>query len=126
MKSRSALTFIELKNKTEDIYEFGNDWGLYIDIEMNYQTHFREIREKKINKIRNTLDKIDEYEDEYLNHHIEIDKEENHKNAKNKNEKNKIDINTLLYRLRKCFRQLFLYLFLAIGLSYFIDNNKNT
>lgn len=46
MKSRSALTFIELKNKTEDIYEFGNDWGLYIDIEMNYQTHFREIREK--------------------------------------------------------------------------------
>lgn len=121
MKSRSALTFSELKNKTEDIYEFGNDWGLYIDIETNYQNHFKEIREKKINKIRNTLDKIDEYEGDYLNHYIEIEKED----FKNEKSKNKIDIYTYLNSLRKCFRNLFMYLFLAIGISYVFDNNKN-
>lgn len=124
IKSRSALTFSELKNKTEDIYEFGNDWGLYIDIETNYQNHFKEIREKKINKIRNTLDKIDEHEDEYLNHHIEIEKEDKDY-YKNDKIKNKIDIYTYLNRLRKCFRHLFMYLFLAIGISFIFDNNKH-
>ena len=41
IRSRSAITFEELKNKTEEVYEFGNDWGLYVDIEMNYNSNFK-------------------------------------------------------------------------------------
>lgn len=125
-KSRSALTFSELKNKTEDIYEFGNDWGLYIDIEINYHNHFKEMRENKINrinKIKNTLDKIDE--SEYENEYNEIYKDD-YDNNKNKNKMSSgIRIYTYFGYFSTYCRQLLLYLLIIFGLSFILENNKN-
>lgn len=42
IKSRSAICFNELKEKVEEVHEFGNDWGLFIDIENDYQNQFGE------------------------------------------------------------------------------------
>ena len=116
-KSRSALTFSELKNKTEEIYEFGNDWGLYIDIEMNYQNHFRE---KKINKVINTLDKIIENENEFENENerCSIYKEIN------KNKNNKFNIYNYFNTFTSNIRQLIIYLFIAFEISYIIDDKN--
>lgn len=129
-KSRSAITFSELKNKTEDIYEFGNDWGLYIDIEINYHNHFKEMRENKINrinKIKNTLDKIDENEYENDCDYDEIYKGE-YNNDKNKNKisnSGRIRIYTYFGYFRTYCRQLLLYLLILFGLSFILENNKN-
>ena len=32
-KSKSLITFKEFKNRMEDVHNFGNEWGLFIDIE---------------------------------------------------------------------------------------------
>jgi len=113
-KSRSALTFSELKNKTDEIYEFGNDWGLYIDIEMNYQHHFRE---KKINRIINTLDRINENENEF-------EMENLHENDIYK-EKNKLNNFSYFNRIKSFIRQAIIYLFIAIGLSFILENKNS-
>ena len=131
-KSRSALTFNELKNKTEDIYEFGNDWGLYIDIEKNYHQHFKEMREKKINRIINTLDKISEIENEYDDVYDELNKD-NHETYtdkdkdkyKDKNNFNNSKINGYINYFRTCLRELIIYLFIIFGISYIFDNKNS-
>lgn len=126
-KSRSAITFSELKNKTEDIYEFGNDWGLYIDIEINYHNHMKEMREKKINRIINTLDKIDEneYENDYDYDEIYKGEYDNDKNKNKKSNSGRIRIYTYFGYFRTCCRQLLLYLLIIFGLSFIFENNKN-
>jgi hypothetical protein len=110
-KSRSALTFSELKNKTDEIYEFGNDWGLYIDIETNYQHHFRE---KKINRIINTLDKINENDEE--NYGLSSD---NSNDIYNKNINN-----TYYYRVKFFITKIIFYMLAALGLSFIFNNKK--
>lgn len=34
--SKSAITFKEFEKKINEFHDFGNEWGLYIDIEKNY------------------------------------------------------------------------------------------
>lgn len=46
LRAKSAITFDEFKNKVDEVFEFGNDWGLYVEIDKNYN-HFME---NKINK----------------------------------------------------------------------------
>jgi hypothetical protein len=116
IKSRSALTFSELKNKTDEIYEFGNDWGLYIDIETNYQHYFRE---KKINKIINTLDRINENDEE--NYDLSNDNYNNNSNdIYNKN----INNNTYYYRVKFFITKIIFYMLAALGLSFIFNNKK--
>jgi hypothetical protein len=122
-KSRSALTFSELKNKTDEIYEFGNDWGLYIDIEMNYQYHFRE---KKINRIINTLDRINENEFENEFEMKNLNENENEKNHYYENKiNNKNYILNYFNRIKLFVRQAIIYVFIAIGLSFILENKNS-
>lgn len=103
-RSKSAITFKELKNKTEEIYEFGNDWGLYVDIEMNYQNNFKP---QKIKTSNFTLFKILEDDDE----------EENEMQNENKNQKYNYFHNTRLFLTKILF-----YLSLLLGFNYYLDN----
>lgn len=124
-KSRSALTFSELKNKTDEIYEFGNDWGLYIDIEMNYQHHFRE---KKINRIINTLDRINEneFENEFEMKNLNENENENEKNHYYENKiNNKNYILNYFNRIKLFVRQAIIYIFIAVGLSFILENKNS-
>jgi len=34
-KTKSHITFKEFEKKANEVFEFGNDWGFYIDIETN-------------------------------------------------------------------------------------------
>jgi len=115
IKSRSALTFSELKNKTDEIYEFGNDWGLYIDIEINYQNHFRE----KKNKIINTLDKINENDEGKYDISNDISND-NSNDIYNKN----INNNTYYYRVKFFITKIIYHMLAALGLSFIFNNKK--
>jgi hypothetical protein len=107
IRSRSAMTFKELKNKTEEIYEFGNDWGLYVDIETNYQQNYKP---QKINKTNFTLFKILE-----LKHEDEEDEEDRNEEEANKIQNKKYNyFNGTLSFMTK----IFFYLCLVLGFNY--------
>ncbi len=99
-RSASAITFDELKNKVEEIHDFGNDWGLFVDIETNYHNHFPE---QKINRTNYPLYQI-----------IEED-EENLDNVK----KNNYFKNTKLFLTKLLF-----YLSFVLGFTFIFDNKK--
>jgi len=98
--SKSVITFKELEKKINDYHEFGNEWGLYIDIEKNandmeiftkrtirineygtpeYVFHVEQIKKikKEFNK-REIMPPITEIK-EYNNHVKDIIKNDNYK-----------------------------------------------
>lgn len=110
--SRSAISFIELKNKAEEIYDFGNDWGLYVDIEIQ----FYNFREQKIKINRNTyplfkiVEVIDEgiYDDKHDDNYSNNKDYENYSNNCKKNENEIIngDSNCKIQKYNKSFIQI--------------------
>lgn len=126
IRSRSAITFEELKNKTEEVYEFGNDWGLYVDIEMNYNSNFKK---QKINTSNFSLFKIferineDEDEDEEYNQYKKEYEEYKENGVENDENKEKKKIN--YFNSTKLFlTKLAFYLCLVLGFNFYLDKNK--
>lgn len=99
IKSRSAITFNELKDKVDEIHEFGNDWGLFIDIENDYQNQFGEnsLNRKKYNPINNF---------EFDNDDIKYDKQSYFK------------------RTKLFMTKLLFYLCIVFGVSYVFNDKK--
>jgi hypothetical protein len=108
-KSKSLITFKEFKNRMEDVHNFGNEWGLFIDIE-NHTHSFvkakaeeetkeakeakakakeRKEKERKEKEAKDNLQKknIQKYIDEYKH----IFEQKNKNKNKNKDEKDEKD-----------------------------------
>jgi len=114
IKSRSALSFNELKNKSEEIYEFGNDWGLYIDIEINYHNHFRD---QKLNKSKYPIHIINEIDETNEDNSGNLNTYDNNYTYLNKN-------NSILYRVKLFLHKCIFYLLISLRLSFMFDNKK--
>lgn len=99
IKSRSAISFDELKDKVEDIHEFGNDWGLFIDIESDYQNQFEKNSPSKRKHI--ILDNIDFDEDNL-----------------------KFTKQSYFKRTKLFMTKLVFYLCIVLGVTYIFDNKN--
>lgn len=100
IKSRSAISFNELRDKVEDIHDFGNDWGLYIDIENDYNNQFGEnspIKQKK----------------NYIFDNIEFDDDDDDDKKKNYFKKTKLFMTKLLF-----------YICIVLGVTYIFEDKK--
>jgi hypothetical protein len=56
-KSKSLITFKEFKNRMEDVHNFGNDWGLFIDIENHTHSFVKAKAEEEEAKTKETKTK---------------------------------------------------------------------
>lgn len=107
-RSRSAISFEELKNKTDEIYEFGNDWGLYVDIETNYHNNFKQ---QKIKTSNYSLFKIFEANEKYCEEEYDL---HNAKNENNREEKINYFKNGKLF-----LKNILVYLCVVLGINYY-------
>lgn len=123
--SRSAISFIELKNKAEEIYDFGNDWGLYVDIEIQFY-NFRE-QKIKINrdpyplfKIVETLCENDDYNNENDNYGYNSCKNKSNLNTNYNNEIKKYSNINYIQITKKIFYKFIITIIITFGVIYLI------
>jgi hypothetical protein len=94
MKSKSAISFKELQHMANEVVDFGNDWGFYVDIETNNKLiEFTYFKKEKFNKKKIIYETIKEYEN--IEEKRFFNNNENNENKKNKKAENseKIIIN---------------------------------
>lgn len=81
-RSKSHITFAELQKKANQVFEFGNDWGLYVDIEKCELNYDLKSHKFKYNISKSSIK--EELEDEYSSEIIEnITNEINTENSEN-------------------------------------------
>lgn len=91
MKSKSAISFKELEHMANEVVEFGNDWGFYVDIETNNKLiEFTYLKKEKFNKKRIIFETIKE--DENIEEKLFNNYSDENNNFYNKKNSNKVDV----------------------------------